>query len=1246
MSRSSKPDPAPFLVRTESAPADRIIVRPAGTTDVLADLAVALGAVVPPRTVRVDGVDRSAATSLAYSRIRAGSIVGWGERSAADGPAPCVRLAVLDGPDAGRTVELTPGRHVIGLGQYRIPLLTDPVGVRHQYLVDVSASGDIALHPLLVDDGSSAAAVLRPGDTAPCGAVRLRHLGGVVPDLPSTAVPANEVDPWHVVHRRRSVDGHAGGTRPPLQDRDTTPDLRAPAVPIQIAPAVASLVAAGVVALIIGRPEIALFGVVGAGTSLGLALHARWRGRSRPTVRRRRVPVDEAGPVMTRRSIPEIAEMARSGSEALWSQRHRATARGEVVGVHGSAASAVARAIVVRAVTEFGPCDLRVLVVPPVDDPEALVADWAWTRWLPHIAPGDDALVPVDLAAATIRATDPSRIVLVVTTPAVVDAPSGPIGRLLDDPGRDVRVIVTAPTSAELPRRCSRSVDAGAGRDRDVEGVAADTALGIATALTALIDPLLPSSERSLRRGTATGFEVPDMFELSRCWSTPASGLCARLGETNEGVPVTVDLEADGPHVLVAGTTGSGKSELLRTLVSSLALGSPPHRCAFVLVDYKGGSAFDACARLPHVRGVVTDLDDELTTRMLVGLETELRHRESVLRAAGATDLAHFRDLGGDALARLVVVVDEFAALAVDRPDFLRSLVAVAQRGRSLGVHLVLATQRPGGVVSDDIRANTNLRIALRVQDTADAIDVVGTPRPAHFPRGFPGRAMVRFGAGEHLEFTVQQVSVPMPGPGQRRLVAERVDGVEAVVALDDGPRPTGPTILDEIVEVTTAVAAESGWQRVAPPWLPLLPEHLVDVPRGACGLLEDVVRREHVPLVWSANGHLVVHGVPRAGVTSALAGAVRSQLAGPGSPPIEIYAVADDPGPLSALLDDVDEVGDVIGLVDGERVRRLLRDCRHLCRFPAAMRRIVIIDGYEGFQQFLDDDLEAADSFAEVIRVGPRSGVLFAVGVTGTDRRLGDLVSSSPTIWRLDDARTPGAVECSTTGLRGRLVAPGLPTPRRDRAAGPRRSPPRPVARLPLDVRSDDLPAPQRDTEGRATIPLGVAEFDLAPVTARIGPGAPFVVLGPQGSGRTGILAHIASSWSDLHPNGVVLGPESDADDLAEHTPVLLVVDDAELVTPPSRLLDRLERRDPAVSVLVAGRPASLRRLHGHWTTPLRSVGRGIVLGPVGDFDADLLGARLPRRWPLRPRPGLGYLVEPGSAICAQFARRTTSNA
>ena len=180
-------------------------------------------------------------------------------------------------------------------------------------------------------------------------------------------------------------------------------------------------------------------------------------------------------------------------------------------------------------------------------------------------------------------------------------------------------------------------------------------------------------------------------------------------------------------------------------MVASIAADAGPDDVTFVLIDYKGGATFDACRDLPHTVGVVTDLDERLAARAIRSLDAEIRRRERALRDAGAVDLADYRRAprrdGRTPLPRLVVVIDEFAALAVELPTFLSSLVGVAQRGRSLGIHLVLATQRPAGVVSDDIRANTNIRIALRLNDRHDAIDVVGE-------RGTGGAATIAARAG------------------------------------------------------------------------------------------------------------------------------------------------------------------------------------------------------------------------------------------------------------------------------------------------------------------------------------------------------------------------------------------------------------------------------------------------------------------------------------------------------------------
>uniref|UniRef100_UPI001916297E FtsK/SpoIIIE domain-containing protein n=1 Tax=Cellulomonas citrea TaxID=1909423 RepID=UPI001916297E len=215
------------------------------------------------------------------------------------------------------------------------------------------------------------------------------------------------------------------------------------------------------------------------------------------------------------------------------------------------------------------------------------------------------------------------------------------------------------------------------------------------------------------------GVPGPRAAEVSTAWNRPPAGLVLTLGRTSDGSVLEIDLVRDGPHLLIGGTTGSGKSELLVTLVTAVALRYPPDRVAMLLVDFKGGTGVGAAAGMPHVLEHLCDLAPAQATRTLTGLTAELRRRERLLADAGAADLADLDPRSRQTPPRLLVVIDEFRALLDEVPEAGSVLARLAAQGRALGVHLVLATQRPAGAVGPDLRANVSARLCLRVADPA-----------------------------------------------------------------------------------------------------------------------------------------------------------------------------------------------------------------------------------------------------------------------------------------------------------------------------------------------------------------------------------------------------------------------------------------------------------------------------------------------------------------------------------------------
>ncbi len=840
-----------------------------------------------------------------------------------------------------------------------------------------------------------------------------------------------------------------------------------------------------------------------------------------------------------------------------------------------------ARGIVGQLAVLQSPADLRLWLAVDHDG-----ADWSWCRWLPHAEPDatPDRLAararpPLGEAAdivAAARATAPSRPdrwdLLVIDARDGRVVPTGLLGLVEYGLSVGVAVVVLASDAGHLPAGCAAVLQLAEGAGSrlrvdgvaDLDGVVADRVRWWwSERLARVMAPLRdgrPDDSRALDPPDAV--RLPDLLAtdpfdpptIRSGWAVPAEPV-ATLGATGTG-PWRVRLRTDGPHLLVGGTTGSGKSELLQCLVASLAVTLPPEAVSFVLVDYKGGSAFAACAGLPHTVGLVTDLDDHLAARALASLQAELTRRERVLARVNARDLEDYlerRRPGDPPLGRLVIVIDEFRLLAEELPDFIAGMVRIAAVGRSLGVHLVLATQRPTGIVSAEIQANVNLRVALRVRDRADSLDVIDAPEAALIPAHRPGRGLARAGGGPLVAFQAARVSAPAPSPTPRGLrvrIAPRRGALLDTPGLDPPTRPMdpAPTDLDRVVEAVTA--AQSGRAADAPhrPWLPPLPTTLrladIELPSGSAptapvGLadLPDGQRQE--PLSWGPDGgHWLLVGASRSGRTTAALTVALAAAGRWGPDQLQVYAVA--AGGDLTVLERLPHTGTVAGLDEPDRVDRLIARLRDEVRARTGTRAaaagpamLLLVDGWERFAAPDVLDGGVGERLSELLRDGASAG-LTAV-VTG-DRSLllgrTSSLASETFVLRLADP-----VDAALVGLDRRALPPDPPPGRAVRArdgveiqfalpilgagdpatdqapahgAGGVRAPDRApitVRRLPSLVTLDELEAAPPWTVGLGGDDARAVTLD--PDTS----GRLLLVSGARGAGRTTALAVIGGA-------------------------------------------------------------------------------------------------------------------------------------
>lgn len=451
---------------------------------------------------------------------------------------------------------------------------------------------------------------------------------------------------------------------------------------------------------------------------------------------------------------------------------------------------------------------------------------------------------------------------------------------------------------------------------------------------------LIPGTE--IPGACSLGGLLPDSAEeVSAHWaaSTAAQGLPVQVGIGRSG-PLRLDLQADGPHFLVAGSTGSGKSEFLRTFAAALAAAHPPDRINLLFIDFKGGSGLRPLTGLTHCVGLLTDLDLDEVARTLVSLAAEVRRREVILASHQAADLTAYEALDphGPPLPHLVLIIDEFRILVDEAPDALAELMRIAAIGRSLGIHLIMATQRPQGAVSADIRANVTSCIALRVQSELESLDIINSRLAAAIPVMNPGRAYLVRGNGAPEEFQTATLQPPVPATARGPTVTEAMELLHrpATAGSPGGTRGTGPPrpspapseAVARLAEAVSAAWAATGCPTPRRPVAVPLPQKVPFPADGnrsriRLGLLDLPEEQRVAGFGWDpgAHGHLgLVSGL--AGGADAALGLIVEQLLD-GDAESHLYLL-DAAGCFSAAAAHP-RAGAVVGLHDLRRSARVL---------------------------------------------------------------------------------------------------------------------------------------------------------------------------------------------------------------------------------------------------------------------------------------------------------------------------------
>ncbi len=814
-----------------------------------------------------------------------------------------------------------------------------------------------------------------------------------------------------------------------------------------------------------------------------------------------------------------------------------------VVGAARADVLAVARVLIAQLAAFHAPDDVRLVVVAPA----AAEPEWGWVRWLPHlldtgrIGPaGPSPLLVEDMAALQALLADDlagrARAAAVTqrygggatearTRPRllVVDDAHGRVARHLAVPDPAVGPAAAGITVVHLladrlhePGEVTRRLEVDGGRvvltDRTttpatvLDGTVDEVPAPLVEALARRVAPLRLAPD-SYDDGSGTPpadfatllrLDEPGALDLERSWRPRGERDLLRvpIGVDPAGRPVVLDLKESaqlgmGPHGLCVGATGSGKSELLRTLVLGLVVAHPPSELAMVLVDYKGGATFAPFGALPHVAGLITNLsgDAALVERMYASLDGEVLRRQQLLADAGrATDVVEYRmrraehpELPG--LPHLLVVIDEFGELLTAKPEFAELFLRIGRIGRSIGVHLLLSSQRIEQGKLRGLETYLSYRIGLRTLSEVESRTVLDTPDAARLP-ALPGHGYLKVDVTVYQQFKTAYVSGPLrtgpveeapPAPEVRPMLRFGVPPSAAGPGPEALPtatrRTTGPTLLSTVVDQLAAAAPP-----VAPVWLVPLPAavaldraaggvvstaagpRLTAAPPSSgdrlvvpLGVLDDPARQWQGPWLVdlsAGGGNLLVVGGPGSGRSTALRTLALGLACTRTPDEVAVYGI-DLLGSGLRGLAGLPHVGGVTGRDDRERVRRTvdevraallgrehafsrlgldgvadLRAARSAGRAPgiASDEVVLLVDGWGELSAEFED---VAPGLHDLVARGGR----FGVHVVATARRSGEVRAAQQVAFaRRIELRLADPGESAIDGKLARAVPADLP--------------------------------------------------------------------------------------------------------------------------------------------------------------------------------------------------------------------------